>query len=126
MSASKADALARSLGHALRFLERVLATPPDEIQRAAAIQAFECTYELSWKLLQARLRDEGVAVATPRATFRAAGDAGLVASVEPWLDYLDVRNLTSHTYNEATAEQVYAVISAAFVEDVHSLLASER
>jgi len=43
---------------------------------------FQFTYELSWKLLRARLREEGVEAATPRAVFRAAGEAGLLASVE--------------------------------------------
>lgn len=125
MSAGKSDALRRSLAGALTFLEKVLTTPRGDIQRAAAIQAFESTYDLSWKLLQARLREEGVEVSTPRAAFRAAGDAQLIESVERWLDYLDARNLTSHTYSETTAEQVYAVIAGDFAADVRMLLHPE-
>jgi nucleotidyltransferase substrate binding protein (TIGR01987 family) len=119
---SKAEVLAASLSDATRFLEKVLGTEPSDIQLAAAIQAFEFTYELSWKLLQAQLRDEGVESATPRAVFRSAGDAGLIPSVERWIGYLRARKLTSHTYREDTAEQVYGVISGSFVNDVKALL----
>jgi nucleotidyltransferase substrate binding protein (TIGR01987 family) len=122
LSDDRSAVIARSLQSATQFLERVLAAPQDDIQQAAAIQAFEFTYELSWKLLQARLRDEGLQVATPRSAFRAAGDAQLIASVERWLVYLDARNLTSHTYNRQTADQVYAVISGGFLADAQALL----
>jgi nucleotidyltransferase substrate binding protein (TIGR01987 family) len=109
---------------ALAFLERTLAEQQSEIQRAASIQAFEFTYELSWKLLQELLRDEGVEAVTPRATFRSAGDAGLVNDVEAWFGYLRARNLTSHTYNEDTAKEVYDVISGGFVDDVEALISA--
>lgn len=122
MSDSKRDGLALSLVKATDFLSRALLTSPSEIQRAAAIQGFEFSFELGWKLLQERLREEGVAVATPRATLRAAGDAGLIDSVERWLDYLEARNLTSHTYNERVAERVYGIIAGGFLDDVRLLL----
>jgi nucleotidyltransferase substrate binding protein (TIGR01987 family) len=119
---SRAEAIAESLAGAVRFLEKVLAAPESDIQKAAAIKPFEFCFKLSWKLLQERLREEGVDVATPRAAFRAAGDAQLIAEVEPWLTYLGARNLTSHTYNEKTAEQVYAVIRGGFPDAVRELL----
>jgi nucleotidyltransferase substrate binding protein (TIGR01987 family) len=119
---NKSEVLQRSLLHALGFLQRTLAAPESEIQRAAAIQGFEFTYELSWKLLQERLREEGVDVATPRATFRSAGDAGLIDDVSAWLGYLNARNLTSHTYNEGTANEVYAVVKGSFADDVATLV----
>ena len=69
LSTSKFDALVGSLRTASRFLATGLFTPESAIQRAAAIQAFAFSYELAWKLMQARLRDERVSVATPRRRF---------------------------------------------------------
>jgi len=119
---TRGEAIAKSLAEASRFLEKVLKTPASDVQRAAAVKAFESAFELSWKLLQARLRDDGVQVATPRAAFRAAADAGLVGAATPWLTFLSARNLTSHTYNRAVAEEVYAVIAGGFLEQVNDLL----
>lgn len=122
MTTGKTDKLRHSLTNAVAFLGKVLRTEASDVQQAAAIQAFEFTYELSWKLLQYQLQDQGVQAATPKAVFRAAGDAGLIDDVLHWFGYLDARNLTSHTYNEATANEVYSVITGNFVSDVEKLL----
>lgn len=116
------EALERNLTTATAFLEKALATEASDIQRAATIKAFEFCFELGWKLLKARLADDGIEVATPRAALRAAGDAGYIDSVEDWLTYLEARNLASHTYNQALAERVYATVNPAFFDAVRKLL----
>jgi len=88
---NKQESLAANLAAATRFLGKALATEPSDIQRAATIQAFEFCFELGWKLLKARLKDEGLDLATPKAVLRAAGDAGMIESVEEWLNYLRAR-----------------------------------
>ncbi|MBI3018618.1 MAG: nucleotidyltransferase substrate binding protein [Deltaproteobacteria bacterium] len=40
--------------------------------------------------------------------FREAGKQGFIDKVESWFEYLEARNLTSHTYDEAIADKVYA------------------
>jgi nucleotidyltransferase substrate binding protein (TIGR01987 family) len=119
---SRPQALAASLATATAFLDKALATESSDIQRAATIQAFEFCFELGWKLLKARLREEGIDVATPKAAFRAAGDAGMIDSVEEWLGYLQLRNLTSHTYDEALSREVYAKVSDGFLSAARALL----
>ena len=119
---TRAESLAANLTTASRFLGKALGTEPSDIQQAATIQAFEFCFELGWKLLKERLRDEGVDLATPRAVLRAAGDAGMIESVEDWLGYLQARNLTSHTYNQAVADLVYGVIDQGFLEAVRALI----
>lgn len=119
---TKEQALAGNLASAADFLERTLAATRSDIQRAATIQAFEFCFELGWKLMQERLRNDGIDVATPRAAFRAAGDAGYIESVERWLGYLAARNLTSHTYNQALAAQVYEVIAGGFLPSARALI----
>ncbi len=119
---TKAEAQRRNLSKAADFLAKTLAVPQSDIQQAAAIKAFDFCFELSWKVLKERLLEEGIEVATPRGALRAAGDAGMIGSVEEWLGYLAARNLTSHTYNQPVADQVYAVIGGGFVNAVQAIL----
>jgi nucleotidyltransferase substrate binding protein (TIGR01987 family) len=121
---NRQESLSANLAKATLFLGKVLSTEPSDIQQAAAIQAYEFCFELSWKLLKARLKDEGLDLATPRAVLRAAGDAGMIESVEDWLGYLGARNLTSHTYNQAIADEVYAVIGGGFLAAAEALVGS--
>lgn len=53
--------------------------------------------------------------------YRRAGQVGLIEDVERWFNYLRARNLTSHTYNEEIAEQVYD-LSKEFIKDAEQLL----
>ncbi len=69
-------------------------------EKAGAIQAFEFCYELSWKMLKKVLRKKGIEVASPRDAFREAGRNNLIENVEAWFEFLEGRNLTSHTYEE--------------------------
>ena len=47
---------------------------------------------------------------TPKGVIRAAYAAGLISNQEVWSDLLRDRNLTSHTYNEETARNIFARI----------------
>lgn len=72
------------------------------------IQRFEFTYELAWKLMKAYLEYEGIAaVNSPRAAFKEAFAAGLIFDGDVWIDMIDYRNLTAHTYNEERAKEIY-------------------
>ncbi|WXJ86725.1 hypothetical protein MHOCP_07410 [Moorella humiferrea] len=46
-------------------------------------------------------------VNSPRQAIRAAYDAGLLEDIDLWFEFLEDRNLASHTYDESTATQVY-------------------
>lgn len=72
------------------------------------IQRFEFTYELAWRLMKAYLEYEGIAVVnSPRAAFKEAFAAGLIFDGDVWIDMIDDRNLTAHTYNEERAKEIY-------------------
>lgn len=96
---------------ALRTLEEVAyLEEPSPLERDAAIQRFEYTYEAFWKALQAFLRErEGLEVASPKRAFRLAHETGLMAEEEARLALAmaDDRNLTVHTYNEALAQAIF-------------------
>ena len=114
---------------ALVTLDEVLAMTRDtDIVRDAAIQRFEYTYELCWKMLKRRLEEDA---ATPaeidrmsfRELLREGAARGLVADPSVWMRYRELRNLTAHTYDEAKADQVRQAIPA-FQRDAAALLAA--
>jgi nucleotidyltransferase substrate binding protein (TIGR01987 family) len=113
------------LKKAVASLKAALAQPKDEFVRDAAIQRFEYTYELAWKMLKRHLDEsEGAAAVDPlsrKDLFRLGGERGIVENVEAWLVYHRARNETSHTYDENKAEQVYEV-TRQFVGDAEKLL----
>ncbi|MFW6258819.1 MAG: HI0074 family nucleotidyltransferase substrate-binding subunit, partial [Halochromatium sp.] len=91
-------------------LERAVAQPYDEFTRDATIQRFEFCYELAWKMLKLRLEQEGISALTPRQALQEALQAGLTDDGNVWSEIQRYRNLTSHTYDERLAEDVYAFI----------------
>ena len=95
--------------------------------RAGVIKHFEFTYEQSWLSIKKWLEinvspDTGDGVSR-RELFRLASEQRLIDDVDCWMRYHRARNQTSHTYREATANEVYAVIPE-FVEDAQRLLAA--
>lgn len=92
-------------------LERAVAQAKSEFMRDATIQRFEFCYELAWKMLKLKLEQEGISVLTPRQALREALQAGLIEDGNVWSEIQRYRNLTSHTYDETLAEDVYAFIS---------------
>lgn len=94
--------------------------------RSAVIQSFEFSYELSVRSLRRVLVERSASA--DRITdlsfndlLRAAADAGLVADPATWRVWRELRNATSHAYDEARAEQV-AADAQAFCADAHALL----
>ena len=96
---------------AFLLLQDSLKTEPLSIlERAGLIQFFEMTFELSWKLLKDYEETEGFIVKTPREAIKQAFQSGLISNGHDWIDALQDRNLTAHTYNEETAIAVEAKI----------------
>jgi len=93
---------------AVKSLEVALAQAPTDLGRDGAIQRFEFVIELSWKLLQKVLSERKVMVFSPRNTYREAHKECLLDDPQAWLVFWDVRNLTSHTYREQLAQEVFA------------------
>lgn len=89
---------------ALNSLQYALSLPQDDISRDASIQRFEFCVELAWKSARKLM---GTASTAPKQVVREMARAGLIDNVELWLEAIDYRNLTSHTYNAELAGQVY-------------------
>lgn len=84
---------------------------PSDIIRDGIIQRFEFCTELAWKTVREYLLEEGVEFRnTPKAVMREAYAAGLIDEDALWSKLLNDRNLTSHTYNEGTAQEIFGCI----------------
>lgn len=76
--------------------------------KAGAVQAFEFCYELSWKMIQRAFKNEGQESGSPKDVFRKAQKLAIIDSAELWFGFQDLRNITSHTYNITSLEEVVA------------------
>lgn len=92
--------------------------------KAGIIQAFEFTFEQSWKSIQKIAFTEGVTLASPKNAFIFAMQNHWIATKdEPlWLQLLQDRNLTTHTYEEALANAVLERIQKQYVHMFEGLL----
>lgn len=87
----------------------------DDLYLDATIQRFEFTFELAWKLMKAVLEYEGIETTSPRSSIREAWKQHLINDAEKWLDMQVKRNLSSHTYNEETAQDIYRHIKEDYI-----------
>lgn len=91
-------------------LQALFSEPKSMIVRDATIQRFEYTVEAFWKMLKVYLLEvEGIDAASPKSVMREARNAKLLSDgdVALSLQMIDDRNISTHLYNEAMAEQVY-------------------
>jgi len=103
----------KETGKALKTLREISEEPYSVIVRDAAIQRFEYTFETFWRLVKEYLNEyEGIGCNSPKSCFREALSVGLISEEQTLtcLEMTDDRNLTSHTYIEEVAEQIYQKI----------------
>lgn len=94
----------KAFGQLERFTE---ADDLNEMEKQGLIKAFEYTYELSWKTLQDLLKDKGyVDVVGPRPVIEQSFSDGYISDGNGWMRMHKSRNMTSHTYDEQTAEEI--------------------
>ncbi|MFH1619261.1 MAG: HI0074 family nucleotidyltransferase substrate-binding subunit [bacterium] len=105
---TKQEAQLGQFKKALARLNEALAAPKSDIVRDSAIQRFEFTIDMAWKLVKTRLEEKyGVVCQAPKECFREAYKQKLLAYDEFWLELVDMRNQTSHTYKEEVAQSVF-------------------
>lgn len=83
--------------------------------RDGVIQRFEFCTELAWKTLREYLIEQGYTeVNSPKSVLRLAFSDGIVDDEQGWLNILDSRNITSHVYDEETADTVFRSIKTSY------------
>jgi len=81
------------------------------LEEQGLIQGFEFTHELAWKTLKDFIESKGnTTLYGSKDVTRKAFQLELIEDGEGWMQMIESRNLSSHTYNEKTAEKIVADI----------------
>lgn len=81
--------------------------PLTPLEKQGLIQAFEFTHELAWNTLRDFFIWQGAQNITgSRDATREAFQRGLVTDGEGWMEMIQSRNRTSHSYNEEVANDI--------------------
>lgn len=92
-----------------------------DLELAGAIQNFEFCYEMSWKTLKKYAASQGRTLASPREAFQFAWESQFVVDEKLWLAMIEDRNRTTHTYDRASAEQIYLKVKAKYFQAFETL-----
>jgi len=97
---------AKSVANLREVLEKIKTVQTDRaVYRDSAIQRFEIAFDLAWKTLREKLRaDYGVDAPSPKKCFQEAFKQGIIDNDTVWIEMTDMRNETTHAYDETFAE----------------------
>ena len=85
--------------------------PFTELELLGAVQAFEVTQELSWKVMKDFLEAQGgTDLFGSKTVVREAFNLGLISNGEQWLNTIESRNKTSHIYDEQEILKILEII----------------
>lgn len=98
----------RSFNKAFNQLERFIAEKElNEMEEQGLIKAFEYTYELSWKTLQDLLKEKGYNdILGPKPVIEQCFQDGYITKGKEWLRMHNSRNLTTHSSDKETADEI--------------------
>ncbi|MCA1751741.1 MAG: nucleotidyltransferase substrate binding protein [Cryomorphaceae bacterium] len=82
---------------------------PTDLEKEGTIQRFEFTHELAWKVMKDYLEYEGIMGS--RSATREAFNKGLITDGQVWMDMIESRNGTVHTYLAEVLEREYTQIT---------------
>lgn len=99
-------ALSKLTGAVKLLEEEDLSADIRELAKEGLVQRFEYTQELAWKVIKDYAEYQGYRdIRGSRDAFRRGLAMGIIEN-PVWLESIEDRNLTSHTYHENTALQV--------------------
>ena len=85
------------------------------LEKQGLIQGFEFTFELAWNVMKDYLNEEGINdIIGSKSAIRHAFNKGLIGDGQVWMDMIEARNISSHTYDEETAEKIFRKITGSF------------
>ncbi len=111
---------------AMNHLENALQIPnPGMVQKAGIIHLFEMSFELAWNMVKDYLEEQGfVDIKSPRSALKKAFEMNILENGHDWMDLLQDRNLTAHTYDEQKATDMEQLISNKYFPLLKALLLS--
>lgn len=92
--------------------------PLVKLEKKGVIQDFEVTHELAWNVLKDYLQEQGhTNITGSRDASRLAFKMGLIQNGEAWMEMIKSRNLTSHTYDQEKADEIFdKILNKFFLE----------
>ena len=92
--------------------------PLSELEQQGYIQAFEFTHELAWNTLKDFLEAHGTAkLFGSKDATRQAFASGLIENGAPWMEMIESRNKSTHTYDCKTAEVIAHAITTSYLPE---------
>ena len=106
----------KAFGQLARAVKSATERDLSDLEEQGLIQAFEFNHELAWNTLKDFLESRGeTAIYGSKDATRKAFAAGLLENGETWMEMIQSRNRSSHTYNEVIANQIAeAIVSKYF------------
>ena len=84
--------------------------------RDGVIQRFEFCTELAWKTTREYLIEQGYTeINSPKSVMKQAYADHLIEDETSWLELLNDRNITSHLYDEESAQEIFENIKDKYV-----------
>jgi nucleotidyltransferase substrate binding protein (TIGR01987 family) len=91
----------------------------NELEEQGLIQCFEYTHELAWNVMKDFLTLEGIQnIIGSRSAAREAFNKGLIEEGQIWMDMIDSRNESVHTYNVETADKIVHKIKEVYFTEI--------
>ena len=94
----------------------------NKIYTMALIQAYEIVFELAWKTMKDYLEFNGIITDTPRETIKEAFSKNIISDGQIWIEMMEARNKTSHTYREEYAKSMCDDILNIYSKQINNLL----
>ncbi len=93
------------------------------LEKEGALQRFEFTFELAWKVMKDYLEEGGVVISplTPKNVIKQAFISRIIENGQVWIDMLLSRNLMSHTYDSIKFEVIAKDVEIKYLVELKNL-----
>lgn len=109
----------KALGQLAQAIETNI--DPIDLIKEGIIQRWEFTHELAWKVMKDFLEYEGFqGIIGSKSTTREAFNKGLINDGQVWMDMIESRNQTVHTYHENILQVEYLNIVNVYFRELVS------
>jgi len=97
----------KALGTMESAVELVSSRELSNLEKQGVIQGFEFTFELAWNVMKDYLEEQGITgIIGSKNAVRQAFSKGLIDDGQVWIEMVESRNISSHSYDEEIAEML--------------------
>jgi len=86
-----------------------------DLEKQGVIKGFEFTFELAWNLMKDYLEEQGITgIIGSKNAVRQAYNQGLIDNGQTWMEMIESRNLSSHSYDDELAKHLQLKITGEY------------